>query len=261
MAISHLEDTSGRAHLALYGALPAPFPLQFEYPESLSSHDLEKNVSSDGAGPKLPTDAETVEALTTPSTVVENEGNHYEASHLNGHKADSHSFASRFGGHAEALSDGNDSPSRPTMFPLPGKRRVSQVNNNMNTQSSYNPEITEAIGAMMRTEHLTQGDTQDQSMEDLHLNSSQGMRPRRGRLESYSNTPMTKPPVKTAKPALPRSISKDLEISKSTLRQSAGKLAKAGKGKNKAHLILCQCGHLEEEGDMVRPFSPPMAYH
>ena len=51
---------------------------------------------------------------------------------------------------------------------------------------------------------------------------------------------------------LSQSVVKSLELAKSKLRDTAHQLANAGsKDQETSDIILCQCGHAQDEGDMV----------
>lgn len=118
-----------------------------------------------------------------------------------------------------------------TSHALSKSTKESQLHDSLDTQSSNIPQMRKALGAMMLPESITQGDTQ---------------------VDSHSNDAELSSPPKSTRPALSQAVAKQLNNAKSDLRQTARCLAKATKSKKKnSELVVCQCGHAKDEGDMV----------
>lgn len=118
-----------------------------------------------------------------------------------------------------------------------------------NTQSSNIPGMKKALNGMMQQEHMTQGDTQTQLYPPPQQSESTEI-PDLSDLSPSKETDFGSP-VRGTKPMLSQSVAKFLEKAKPSLHQAARKLAKAPSTKSTSDIVLCQCGHDEDEGDMV----------
>lgn len=100
----------------------------------------------------------------------------------------------------------------------------------IDTQSSDVPNMKKALQGMMRTEYLSQGDTQTQAMQPA---------------------PVVEPSAPAQLTLLP-DIARQLRLNKVKLERTALNLAGVTRRNSKdSDILLCQCGYREEEGDMV----------
>lgn len=138
------------------------------------------------------------------------------------------------------------------MPPISNEISISATDNCSNTQSSNIGEMKKAFQQMMLPEHITQGDTQMQTQPSASRTHSHADES----IAAEEASPLIGKRVisssKPCKPLLSQSVVKRLEDGKETLRKTAHELAKpAVRESKKPELILCQCGHTNEEGSMV----------
>ncbi len=147
----------------------------------------------------------------------------------------------QLGGPDEETEDNTGLPA-PHNLPPTTQHLLSQFDDTFSTQSSNVPQMRKRLRSMMQPENFTQGDTQTQAMSPTLPN---------GRDET--TTPGPPLPPSSGQAALSQSVVKVLEQSKRELRQKAhtSLQAKRSDQTNKDHLILCECGYHETEGDMV----------
>lgn len=121
----------------------------------------------------------------------------------------------------------------------------SQLEDSLNTQSSNVHDMKNVLKAMMLPEHISQGDTQTQVLAaPPPLSESTGSPDR----DTISPSRRTKAePTTRDKPTLSPTKASELRRDQEHLRQHA----RDGRKTKKGEVILCQCGHAEEEDDMV----------
>jgi len=131
------------------------------------------------------------------------------------------------------------------------QRSEVQQDSVLNTQSSNVLDMRRALKDMMQPEQITQGDTQMRSQ----------MKPPPPIPTESASTPSTSTSKDTttaartalAKPILSPTKARHLDHEKARLRRAALDRVKKGGGKvKKADVVLCQCGHDEEEDGMVQ---------
>lgn len=130
---------------------------------------------------------------------------------------------------------------------------ASQLDNSLNTQSSNVPMMRAALQNMMHAEHLTQGDTQTQSLLHPRLQAPSETTASPSRADEL--TPDAQCALSStglAKAALSPTKATELQKERHSLQQKALKAVRKGSKKaKKSEVILCQCGYGKEEGEMV----------
>ncbi|KAK3109680.1 hypothetical protein LTR53_016798 [Teratosphaeriaceae sp. CCFEE 6253] len=130
---------------------------------------------------------------------------------------------------------------------------VGLIADSLGTQSTHARGLKGAMQNMMHPEHMTQGDTQTQSV---------AYRPSDVRSESTEwHGPSTVSPTKSSmaigvpdeRPLLSQTKALRLKQDEAKLRKQAlGLVRHAGRKIGKGDIVLCQCGHAEEEDGMVQ---------
>lgn len=212
LKVSHLHQPALRALSSI--AEPSRIPSCLEY----SSHGTREAEIAEEA---LPDDISTVfpentevDAGRTPSTVLQAD----ESEVVMATPAPTSAVA------AKPVED--DTPSANDPIPVRAPNPVDPtVQTHISTQSSDVPKMKQALQGMLRPEYLSQGDTQTQAIHQ---------------------------PTAPVQLTLLPNIARRLQTDKAKLEKNAVKAAGVTKASAKnADIVLCQCGHQEEEGDMV----------
>ncbi|KAK0355576.1 hypothetical protein LTR91_009914 [Friedmanniomyces endolithicus] len=182
-----------------------------------------------------PTAASGTVAIVTPSTIAEEAHTEFTAAGIAQSSQQNATF-----GMAQAESD-HSIVSAPDTY------------DSVNTQSATTLAMTTAVRDMMQPEPITQGDTQTHTLIHLQpptLSMSPGTPDRTTASPRESPTLAACSPVK---PALSPMKAQKLNKDRSRLQQQALALVKqAGSKSRRGHAVWCQCGHQNEEGDMVQ---------
>ncbi|KAF7189549.1 HORMA domain-containing protein 1 [Pseudocercospora fuligena] len=117
----------------------------------------------------------------------------------------------------------------------------------VDTQASNVPRMRGALRQMVIPDHLTQGDTQTQHLQDAKLlNEAASDSPH---LSTHSSVP----DPRSAKVILLPNVMQQLNSEKVKLQDAARKLAKISKSRaKKGDVVLCQCGIKQEQAAMVQ---------
>ncbi|KAI5361915.1 Putative HORMA domain, Zinc finger, FYVE/PHD-type, Zinc finger, RING/FYVE/PHD-type [Septoria linicola] len=116
----------------------------------------------------------------------------------------------------------------------------------IDTQASDAPRMKSALQHMLRPEHISQGDTQTQALGQ----ASKGIEATPSVHNRFA-TPLIRASASVKLLLLPEVLGR-LKERKSELRLKALKLAGVTVAKaKKIDVVLCQCGHAEEEDDMI----------
>ncbi|KAK0338258.1 hypothetical protein LTR59_002932 [Friedmanniomyces endolithicus] len=182
-----------------------------------------------------PTAAMGIEATATPSTIAEEAHTEFTAGGIARRSQENASF-----GIAQAESD-HTIVSAPDTY------------DSVNTQSATTLATTKAVREMMQPESITQGDTQ--TYTSIHLQPpTLSMSPRSpDRTTASPRESSTLAACSPVKPALSPMKAQKLNKERSRLQQQALALVKQARSKSwRGHAVWCQCGHQNEEGDMVQ---------
>ena len=125
------------------------------------------------------------------------------------------------------------------------------LDDSLYTQSSNVPRMRTELDAMMRPEHISQGDTQPELQ--FYPDS---MHSRRFDTHTHVGLPSTKlservASLQTSAPTLSQAIAEEPEGRKESLRQAARHHVDDGKKSMTGEVVFCQCGYNKDEGDMV----------
>lgn len=125
------------------------------------------------------------------------------------------------------------------------RNRASSSNASRSTSFSAFSNIKREFEGMMRSETMSQGDTQSQYLGPPQVSASKSTC-------SPSKPKATLSPVAKSQVCLIPSKASEIVRDAQRLRKHAQELAKSkGKKTKKGHIVLCQCGLKEERGEMV----------
>ena len=260
LKISYLQQESFKYHKGFAGLRPPPFPETVQYSIAIDPDKEVDWIESSGAlinGAAASSADEDRPAATSVSGVVTAKRAEEELTQPQKPVHDNSAIPTP--------APTSDAPAqtvlrqRPpstyqtkpgTSLAMPREADASQLDDTLNTQSSNIPEMKEALRAMMQPEHITQGDTQTQWFPPS--THSEGTETSDLSDVSPLKDTAAPSPVRGAKLVLSQSVAKVLANAKPDLRRNAHQLATAGsKSKVASEVILCQCGHNEDEDDMV----------
>ena len=151
--------------------------------------------------------------------------------------------------HADQPHDERSIPDNesPTLQPPQCETELSLM---PDTQSSNIANMRRAFQGMMRPEHITQGDTQMQFADiGTHPPASESTATPSFTSPSPFISKINVPSKAVVKPVLSPTKARLLTNNTKRLKQRA---QKAGKKAEDDDIVTCQCGHAEEEGDMVQ---------
>ncbi|GAB1738851.1 hypothetical protein NU219Hw_g3635t1 [Hortaea werneckii] len=135
---------------------------------------------------------------------------------------------------------------RPRNHKQPLRNRASSSNASRSTSFSAFSNIKREFEGMMRSETMSQGDTQSQYLGPPQVSASKSTC-------SPSKPKATLSPVAKSQVCLIPSKASEIVRDAQRLRKHAQELAKSkGKKTKKGHIVLCQCGLKEERGEMVQ---------
>lgn len=245
--------------LANYDATVFPKALQYGTTSSKQAAiDIQDMAAKVVELPDAPQSSGDAADTSTPSTIIEDANRAPDAKLQTRRKTDKETTPTLATTSDPAVTAAFTQDARPDSTAqdvnhggIVGAPVASQPDNSLNTQSSNIFDMKDTLRGMMQPEHITQGDTQTQSLLHPPPPRSESTESISHHTFSPSKLSIAEPTVRD-KPALSQTKATELSRDKQRLHQYAHELAKrAGRNMKKGHVTLCQCGYEKEEGDMV----------